>query len=160
MVCNIRNKISRDTVFTHQHPVLFIAEIGGPEPQCTVLFVGMAACLELFDYVPDRAVVMQRALPEPGIISNAVFFKVFVQSLNIYRQSEINKRLAPFLLGHFSCTISVFIIKILCMGDYIHSQINVLGHRELLGASVFSVYLLAEILNGKPLCRNRLSSIA
>ena len=160
VVCDIGNKVCRDTILAHEDSVLFITEIGSSEPQRAVLFVGVTACLQLFDYLFHRAVIVQSAFSEPGIINNAVLFKVFVKSFDILRERKVNQRLASFLLALFGSDASELVIKALCVCDDIHTQINVIGHRELLAAAVFAVNSLTEILYIGILCSDSLSCLA
>ena len=58
----------------------------------------------------------------------AVFRKVVLKPLNVFRQSELNKRLSAFFLGFCDLAVAVNFGERLRMVYYILSVVGVLGH--------------------------------
>ena len=90
VVSDIRHNVSRDTVCTNQYKILICTEFRCLEPNCPILFIGIAPLGQLFYYMLYAAIFVQGAFPEPVVIDNAVLLQIPFQSGNVLRQSIAN----------------------------------------------------------------------
>ena len=109
MVGDIGGEVGRVAVGAHQDLVLLAAKFGGLIPDSAVLFIGHAAAGQLIDHCLDCAGLVQGAFREPDIVGDAVFFQVGAQLLNIFRQREVDQRLAALRLGEIQQAIAVLV---------------------------------------------------
>ena len=66
-VREVAGEVAGLAVRANDHPVLVVAELGRPEPQCAVQLVRVAGGLQPLDRPIDRAVLVQRPLEEPAV---------------------------------------------------------------------------------------------
>ena len=109
MVGDIGGKVGRVAVGAHQDLVLLAAKFGSLIPDGTVLFIGHAAAGQLIDHCLDCAGLVQGAFREPDIVGDTVLFQVGAQLLNIFRQREVDQRLAALRLGEIQQAVSVLV---------------------------------------------------
>ena len=76
MICNIGSEISKLSIFTLYHPILFVAKIGGTKPLRAVLLVQVTSLFEQLDSGSDRAAIEQGLLRKPCVENYTEFHQV------------------------------------------------------------------------------------
>ena len=91
MIGNVGRKIGVLAILASYHAILLVAESRGTEPCRPVLFVKMAVLVEALQRALDQPRIVERALREPVIESNAEFGEIAATVFELLVQGEIVK---------------------------------------------------------------------
>ena len=102
----------------------------GVQPQCAVLFIGVAGFGELLHGVGDIAAFMQTRFEEPLIVLDAVARKIALHLRQVYRQAELGHHLMALGCRKLKPALTVLFAEELCQLLYVVAVVAVLGELD------------------------------
>ena len=92
VVGGVCGEVGRLTVAADQHAVLVVTEVGGPQPERTLLLEQMTLRAQNIDRVLDRTGLVQRALREPHVEGHAEAGEAVLHLLQLRSVAPVEER--------------------------------------------------------------------
>ena len=149
VVCDVRCKVSGNTVITNNYAVFIVAIFSSFQPQSAILFIQVTAFSQKVASTVNSFCVMQGLFAKPFIISYIESFQVFFESCQFFFESNGAELLQTFFFTHIEEFITIDTHNAFCSFNNIVTVVAVF--REFYGLTEFfqvtCVYGSSKVIN-------------